>query len=74
MGHPTDKVEMIIMGGTFLATDAEYQYNFIKGCYDSLNGVESGSLEEAKKINETALHRCTGLCIESCQCVPGRAR
>jgi elongator complex protein 3 len=65
MGHPTDKVELIIMGGTFLAYPDEYQFSFVKGCYDALNGVESGSLEEAKTINETAVHRCTGLCIET---------
>jgi len=65
MGHPTDKVELIIMGGTFLAYPKEYQYQFIKGCYDALNGVESATLEEAKRLNETAKHRCTGLCIET---------
>ncbi len=65
MGHPTDKVEMIIMGGTFLAYPVDYQYEFIKGCYDGLNGVVAASLEEAKRINETAANRCTGLCIET---------
>jgi len=65
MGHPTDKIELIVMGGTFLASPVEYQYQFIKDCYDAMNGVPSASLEEAKKINETAQHRCTGLCIET---------
>ena len=65
MGHPTDKVELIVMGGTFLATPVEYQYQFIKDCYDALNEVESASLDEAKRINETAKRRCTGLCIET---------
>jgi len=65
MGHPTDKVEMIIMGGTFLACPEDYQYQFIKGSYDGLNGEESTTLEEAKRANETAKHRCTGLCIET---------
>jgi len=65
MGHPTNKVELIVMGGTFLATPVEYQYRFIKECYDALNGIESSSLEEAKRINEDAKHRCTGLCIET---------
>ncbi len=65
MGHPTDKLELIIMGGTFLAHPVDYQYRFIKECYDGLNGVESATLEEAKQINETAGHRCTGLCIET---------
>jgi elongator complex protein 3 len=65
MGHPTDKIELIIMGGTFLAQPVDYQYQFIKDCYDGLNGLTSASLEEAKKTNETAAHRCTGLCIET---------
>jgi elongator complex protein 3 len=65
MGHPTDKIELIIMGGTFLAQPLEYQYQFVKDLYDALNGVEAPSLEEAKKINETARNRCTGLCIET---------
>ena len=65
MGHPTDKVELIVMGGTFLAAPVDYQYRFIKGCFDALNGEESASLEEAKRLNETAVHRCTGLCIET---------
>ena len=65
MGHPTDKIELIIMGGTFLAQPVEYQYQFVKDCYDGLNGVDSATLEEAKRFNETAEHRCTGLCIET---------
>ena len=65
MGHPTDKVELIVMGGTFLAFPLDYQYQFIKDCFDALNGRESATLEEAKRINETAEYRCTGLCIET---------
>ena len=65
MGHPTDKIELIVMGGTFLACPEHYQYQFIKDCYDALNGEESTTLEEAKRLNETAVHRCTGLCIET---------
>ncbi|MFQ5996629.1 MAG: elongator complex protein 3 [Dehalococcoidales bacterium] len=65
MGHPTDKVEVIVMGGTFLAYPKDYQYQFIKDCYDALNGMASATLEEAKRRNEIAKHRCTGLCIET---------
>ncbi|MFC1932907.1 elongator complex protein 3 [Chloroflexota bacterium] len=65
MGHPTDKVELIVMGGTFLAYPEDYQYQFIKACFDALNDEESATLEEAKRLNETASHRCTGLCIET---------
>jgi elongator complex protein 3 len=65
MGHPVDKVELIVMGGTFLAYPEEYQYQFIKDCYDGLNGCETSSLDAAKQTNETAVHRCIGLCIET---------
>jgi len=65
MGHPADKVELIVMGGTFLAYPEDYQYHFIKDCYDGLNGSESLSLEAAKQMNEIAEHRCVGLCIET---------
>ncbi len=65
MGHPTDKVELIIMGGTFLAAPEDYQYQFVKDCYDALNGCSSADLEEAKRINETAANRCVTLCIET---------
>jgi elongator complex protein 3 len=65
MGHPTDKIELIIMGGTFLAQPVDYQYAFVKDCYDAMNGIQAASLEDAKKLNETAQHRITGLCIET---------
>ncbi|MBM3118425.1 MAG: tRNA uridine(34) 5-carboxymethylaminomethyl modification radical SAM/GNAT enzyme Elp3 [Chloroflexi bacterium] len=65
MGHPADKVELIVMGGTFLAYPKTYQYQFIKDCYDALNGSQSPSLDVAKQMNETANHRCVGLCIET---------
>ncbi len=65
MGHVLDKVELIIMGGTFLAYPQEYQYQFVKDCYDALNGSAAADLGEAKKLNETAEHRCVGLCIET---------
>jgi len=65
MGHALDKVELIVMGGTFLSYPPDYQYQFIKDCYDALNGVPSNSLDEAKQLNEHTEHRCVGLCIET---------
>lgn len=65
MGHNRDKIELIIMGGTFLSYPDDYQYQFVKNCYDALNGTASGDLEEAKRLNENARHRCVGLCIET---------
>ncbi len=65
MHHPTDKIELIIMGGTFLEYPEKFQYDFVKGLYDGLNGKISKNLEEAKKKNESAKHRCVALCIET---------
>ncbi|MFA5060793.1 MAG: tRNA uridine(34) 5-carboxymethylaminomethyl modification radical SAM/GNAT enzyme Elp3 [Candidatus Pacearchaeota archaeon] len=65
MGHSVGKIELIIMGGTFLAYPRDFQIDFIKSCYDALNEKKSKSLEKAKKFNETAKYRCTALCIET---------
>ncbi len=65
MKHPTYKIELIVMGGTFLSYPVKYQYDFVKSCYDALNGKRSKSLEEAKKLNEKSKHRCIALCIET---------
>ncbi len=65
MGHALDKIELIVMGGTFLSCPTEYQYGFVKDCYDALNGFRSESLEEAKRFNETSERRCVGLCVET---------
>lgn len=65
MNHPTDKIELIIMGGTFLSYPVNYQKEFVKNCYDALNGRNSKSLEQAKKLNEKSRHRCVALCIET---------
>ncbi len=65
MGHAQDKIELIVMGGTFLSYPKDYQHQFIKDCYDALNGTPSTSLEKAKEFNENAARRCVGLCIET---------
>ncbi len=65
MNHPVDKIEIIILGGTFLDYPINYQYEFVKGIYDALNGYKAKTLELAKKANEKAKHRCVALCIET---------
>ncbi len=65
MNHPTAKIELIVMGGNFLEFPIKYQHNFIKECYDALNNKISKTLEQAKKLNEKAKHRCVALCIET---------
>jgi len=65
MGHPTDKIELIIMGGTFLSFPRDFQFKFIKRCYDALNSKTSQTLNQAKKFNEKAKNRCVALCVET---------
>lgn len=64
-GHPADKCEIIVMGGTFLEMDEGYKRGFIKGIYDGLNGFRSGTLAESMEANEKAAHRAVGLTIET---------
>lgn len=65
MNHPTEKIELIIMGGTFLEYPKDFQYKFVKGLYDALNNKKSKTLKEAQKINESGKHRAVALCIET---------
>jgi elongator complex protein 3 len=65
IGHATDKVELLILGGTWSYYPADYQEWFIKRCLEALNGVDSDSLEAAQSLNETAARRNVGLVIET---------
>ena len=76
LGHPTDKIELLILGGTWSSYRRDYQEWFIKRCFDALNGinhegheghevVKNGELERAQALNETAPHRNVGLVIET---------
>ncbi|MFA5070999.1 MAG: tRNA uridine(34) 5-carboxymethylaminomethyl modification radical SAM/GNAT enzyme Elp3 [Candidatus Pacearchaeota archaeon] len=65
MNHPTEKIEIIIMGGTFLEYPKNFQYDFVKNIYDALNEKKSSSLEKAQKLNEKSKHRCVALCVET---------
>jgi elongator complex protein 3 len=65
IGHRVDKVELIIMGGTFPATPEDYQTWFIKRCLDALNNFDAQSLEEAKQLAETSQIRNVGITVET---------
>lgn len=44
-GHPTDKIELIVIGGTFSAIPDKYRYEFIRRCFEACNeNVEQKSL------------------------------
>jgi elongator complex protein 3 len=64
-GHNVSKVELVIVGGTFPFMPQDYQRNFAKECFEALNGQESMSLQEAKKLNEKSKIRCVGFTIET---------
>lgn len=65
IGHNVDKIELIVMGGTFPATPLEYQSWFIQRCLDAIAGKTSVSLEEAKRNAETSRIRNVGITVET---------
>jgi elongator complex protein 3 len=65
IGHPTDKIELLILGGTWSSYRRDYQEWFIRRCFDAMNGREAGTVEEAHAWNETSQHRNVGLVIET---------
>jgi elongator complex protein 3 (tRNA carboxymethyluridine synthase) len=64
-GHGLDKVELVIVGGTFPFFPAEYQRDFVKLCYDALNNTSARNLKESMMINEKAETRCVGFTVET---------
>jgi len=79
-GHPTDKIELRIVGGTWSYYPQKYQIWFVKRCFDGANETNSQPttynsqpknqdfkklLYRAQKINETAKHRIVGISIET---------
>lgn len=70
-GHPTDKIELIVLGGTWASYPEDYQYDFITKLYYAANifGEKNpramGTLEEEIKFNETAKCRIIGLTLET---------
>ena len=64
-GHPTDKVEVIVLGGTFSSYPHPYQHAFVRQLYNSLNKTKFRKLEEAQRFNETAEHRMIALSLET---------
>jgi elongator complex protein 3 len=65
IGHPTDKIELLILGGTWSSYKGDYQEWFLQRCFDAMNEVNSDSLEAAQQTNESAKHKNVGLVIET---------
>ncbi|TAN33476.1 tRNA uridine(34) 5-carboxymethylaminomethyl modification radical SAM/GNAT enzyme Elp3 [Patescibacteria group bacterium] len=77
-GHPTDKIELIIKGGSWSAYPLAYQHWFILRCFQAANGrirnKKSGikkidalkkTLAEEQRKNELSKHRIVGLTLET---------
>ena len=65
IGHSVDKIELLILGGSWSAYPEDYQTWFVRRCLDAMNGVEADSLIDAQRLNETAEHRNVGLVVET---------
>jgi len=70
-GHPTDKIELRIVGGTWSFYPKKYQEWFIKRCFKAANEFESSKnprpqiLEKEQKKNEKTKYRIVGIAIET---------
>ncbi len=68
-GHKPEKIELIVMGGTFPSFPVKYQTWFVKRCIQAMNefhGKESkGNLKQIQKQNETSKVKCIGITFET---------
>ncbi|XP_074635482.1 elongator complex protein 3 isoform X1 [Acropora palmata] len=65
LGHSVDKVEFIVMGGTFMCLDESYRDFFIRNLHDALSGHTSNNVDEAVKYSERSKTKCIGITIET---------
>ena len=65
IGHNVDKVELLILGGTWSCYPEAYQEWFVRRCLDAMNEAEAHTLEEAQRLNESGPHRNVGLVVET---------
>lgn len=65
IGHSAVKLELILMGGTFLCLDAAYRNWFIKQMYAGVTGHISHSVAEAVAYAECSTTRAVALTIET---------
>jgi len=64
-GHETEKIEMIVLGGTWSVYNPRYQTDFIRALYNACNPTPGRSLKEAQQINESSPHKVIGLSLET---------
>ncbi len=64
-GHAVEKVELLVLGGTWSSYPRSYQEQFIKRCFDAMNRHPAEDLSQAQLRNETAARRNVGLVLET---------
>ncbi len=70
-GHQVDKLEVLVLGGTWSFYPVEYQDEFIRDLFYAANTFDEEqkraplSLEEEQNINETARYKIIGLTLET---------
>ncbi|PWN35231.1 histone acetyltransferase ELP3 [Meira miltonrushii] len=65
LGHSVDKVEFIVMGGTFMSLSEDYRNNFIAQLHNSLSGHSTSDVDEAVRYSERAKTKAIGITIET---------
>lgn len=66
IGHPTDKIELIILGGTWSSYPESYQIWFVKRCFDAMNDFNSDTelvsveIENEQPFDENSLKDISG--------------
>lgn len=65
IGHPIDKIELLILGGSWSAYPQDYREWFVKRCLDAMNDTESETLEAAQLANQSAASRNVGMVVET---------
>lgn len=65
LGHSIDKVEYIIMGGTFMSLDKEYRESFIASLHNALSGHTTQDVDEAVEFGQQSSTKCVGITIET---------
>jgi elongator complex protein 3 len=67
IGHPAEKIELLILGGTWSSYRRDYQEWFVQRCLDAMNGEGSETLLEAQAKNAVGPRRNVGLVVETRQ-------
>ncbi len=65
MGHSTDKVDIVIQGGTFNKTPEWYREHFMKRLFEFFIGFYPRDMDEALRAAERSRYRIVGLAFET---------